>query len=58
MAPKRIQRLIQEQTSALKENLDAWHRNFIEEHSLAGELDNAKAVIARQIGKAQRDWLP
>jgi serine/threonine-protein kinase HipA len=58
MAPKRIQRLIQEQTSALKENLDAWHRNFIEEHRLAGELDNAKAVIARQIGKAQRDWLP
>jgi hypothetical protein len=30
----------------------------IEEHRLAGELDNAKAVIARQIGKAQRDWLP
>lgn len=58
MAPKRIQRLIQEQTSALNENLDAWHRNFIEEHRLAGELDNAKAVIARQIGKAQRDRLP
>jgi serine/threonine-protein kinase HipA len=58
MAPKYIHRLIRAQASSLSTNLEAWHRNFIEDHQLTSELDNAQAVIKRQIGKAKRDWLP